>query len=101
MPTKHKPLKLKVETKNGRFRVEIPATAVEAEGAEELLEQIEKRLSELGAALAGVKDDLERIILQHIEKVTPRGPALKKLIEKYPAPQEWYNEPEWNDDEPE
>lgn len=32
------------------------------------------------------------------ESLTPRGEALRKLVEKYPPPPSYYDEPEWTDE---
>ena len=101
MPAEHTPLALKLKTANGRYRVDIPAISVEAEGPEEFLKQIETRLAELAAAFDELGEELEMGVMKHLEQhVTPRGATLKKLVAKHPAPPQWHEEPEWADDEP-
>ena len=103
MTSEHKPYALEViETPNGRFRLDTPATSVETDDPEELLAQIEKKVAEWDVAIAAAREKVERIMMRHIEQhLAPRRDALKRLVKKYPAPPEWYNEPEWTDDKPE
>ena len=97
MPTEHKPHPLEViETANGRYRLDAPATSVETDDPEELLAQIEKTVVEWDAAIAAAREKVERIMMRHVEQhVAPRREVLKRLVKKYPAPQEWFDEPEW------
>jgi hypothetical protein len=87
-----------IETPNGRYRLDIPATSIEADDPEELLAQIARKSAEWEAAIAAAREKVERIMMRCVEQtVAPRRDVLKRLVKKCPPPQEWYDEPEWTD----
>jgi hypothetical protein len=94
MPAEHPshPLEI-VETANGRYRLDIPATSLETDDPKELLAQIENKVAEWDAAVAAAREKVERIMMRQVEQhVAPRRDVLKRLVKKYPAPQQWYEE---------
>src|SRR4051812_39986233 len=87
-----------LRTPTGRFRVDIPATTLEADDTDSLLEKLAKRLEEIEASLSSIKDDIQDAAFREIEQATPRGDALAKYVKDHPPPPEWFDEPEWWND---
>ena len=50
-------------------------------------------MAEWDAAVAAAREKVERIMMRQVEQhVAPRRDVLKRLVKKYPAPQQWYEE---------
>ena len=80
-----------ITTEGGRLRVELPATTLEAEDLDGLMSQI---ASMVEGIKSGLRDAAEDQALREIEKTAPRRAALERLAARYPAPQQWFDEPE-------
>lgn len=84
-----------IRTEGGRLRVDIPASVLEADDPESLLDQVEKRLEEMTVALGSLRVDLEETALRKLDQSSSRLDALEKYAASHSPPQEWFDEPEW------
>jgi predicted RNase H-like HicB family nuclease len=84
---------------DGGYSVLIPALGIAIEG--DTIDEVRANVVEAAESwLASMHDrhcdEAIRVARGESEQLTPRRASLQKLVEKYPAPPEWYDEPEWN-----
>jgi hypothetical protein len=88
-------LPITVTTESGKLRADLPATHIEADDAEGLLSQAHLLTS---AIMDGVKAALEyaaeEAALRSVEKNALGRAELEELAARYPAPLEWFDEPD-------
>jgi len=86
---------IRITAEGGKLRADLPATTIEAENAEGILNQVERIVEAVKIALKSSLDDTaEETALRAIEQNAPRRAALERLAARYPPPQEWFDEPE-------
>jgi hypothetical protein len=83
-------LPIKVTTERGKLRAVLPATSIEADDAEGLMNQADL-LAE--AFLASIKAAIEDAALREVEAKAIGQEELERLAARYPAPPEWFDEP--------
>jgi hypothetical protein len=96
-------------TEGGRFRASVaqqPRLVIEHDQLDELVEEIKRHLN-----MIAVMPDGRLLLIQAqarnqadeaaaragVERTALRNEELDKLIDRYPVPAEWGNEPEWSD----
>ena len=96
-------------TEGGRFRAlvaEQPRLVIERDELSELVEELKRNLDPIGVmpdgrlllfqGKVGNQAD-EAAVRAEIEKKALRNEELDELIDRYPVPAEWGNDPGWSD----
>jgi hypothetical protein len=96
-------------TEAGRFRAEVaehPHVIVERDELSELVEELKRNLDMIAVMPDGRlllveakahTDADDAVARSEVERAALRNEELDKLIERYPVPAEWGNEPGWSD----
>ena len=105
------PLTLSIDrTEDGLFRAEVagrPETAIERDDLRELIEALKQTLDMVVLNPDGTLTLIpleteggteEARLRAEVEKTALRNEDLDRLIERYPVPPDWGDEPGWSDD---
>jgi hypothetical protein len=96
-------------TEEGRFRAEVadhPRLVIEHDELSELVEHLKRNLDMIAVMPDGnlflfetkAHDDIhEADARAEVERTALRNESLDALIDRYPVPAEWGNEPGWSD----
>jgi hypothetical protein len=95
-------------TDEGLFRAEVSdreRTVIERANLRELAEELKQKIDLITVApdgllafqITGSRQDNEAVARGAVESTALRREELDKLIEKYPVPSDWGEEPGWTD----
>lgn len=86
-------------TESGGFRAVLPDSSSNPASSPGRLEAetLEEVIRELEAVLEGHFGEVERRARHEIAKKSVRSETLKELLRQYPAPPDWFDEPDWSD----
>jgi hypothetical protein len=87
-------------TEAGRFRAEVadhPPLVIEHDELSEVVEELKRNLDFIAVMPDGRLLLAEAKLRTEVERTALRNEELDRLIDRYPVPAEWGDEPGWSD----